>query len=52
MYNYIKEYTNNAKIVASNIEKRINKNNEDLLSSNPHTCIYKIINTIEEFNKM
>ena len=52
MYKYIKGYTNNAKIVACNIEKRINKNNEDLLSSNPHTCIYKIINTIEEFDIM
>jgi hypothetical protein len=52
MYEVIKDLTDNARSIAESIEKQIIKNNEDLLSSNPHTSIYKILNAIEEFNNI
>ena len=52
MYKIIKESTDSARNTAETIEKRIIKNNEDLLYSNPHTSIYKILNVIDEFNNL
>ena len=50
LYETIKNETNKAKTIAQTIEQRIIKNKEDLLTSNPHTSIYKIINVINELN--
>ena len=52
MYKVIKEKTTNARETAKGIEKKNIKNNEDLLSSNPHTGIYKILDAIDEFNNL
>ena len=52
MYKVIKEKTINARETAEGIEEQIIKNNEDLLSSNPHTGIYKILDVIDEFNNL
>lgn len=52
MYKVIKEKTINARETAKGIEEQIIKNNEDLLSSNPHTGIYKILDAIDEFNNL
>ena len=52
MYKVIKEKTINARETANDIEKKIINNNEDLLSSNPHTGIYKILDAIDEFNNL
>lgn len=50
MFKIIKDSTESARNTAHSIEQQINKNKEDLLISNPHTSIYKILNAIEEFN--
>ena len=34
------------------IEKQFIKDNEDLLNNNPHTSIYKILDTTNEFNNL
>ena len=52
MYKIIKESTDSARVTAKGIEKKIINNNEDLLSSNPHTGIYKILDAIDEFNNL
>lgn len=52
MYKIIKESTDSARGTAKGIEEQIIKNNEDLLSSNPHTGIYKILDAIDEFNNL
>lgn len=52
MYKLIRKETDTARNVAKSLEKQIIKNNEELLKSNPHTSIYKILNTIDEFNKL
>ena len=52
MYKIIKDSTDNARITAHSIESQIIRNNEDLLSTNPHTSIYKILNVIDEFNNL
>ena len=52
MYKIIKESTDSARNIAESIEKRIIKNNENLLYSNPHTSIYKILDVIDEFNDL
>ena len=38
--------------VWKNHEKKIIKNNEDLLKTNPHSSIYKILDAIDEYNKL
>ena len=50
MFSIIKNKTNKAINNAKNIEEQIIKNNEDLLKSNPHSSIYKILNAINELN--
>ena len=52
MYKVIKDLTNNARNTAKSLEQKINKNNGDLLNSNPHTSIYKILDAIDEFNNL
>lgn len=52
MYKMIKDLTDNARSTAKSIEQQIIRNNEDLLSSNPHTNIYKILDNIDEFNNL
>lgn len=52
MYSKIKDLTGNARNNAKYIEEQIVKNNDKLLDTNPHTSIYKILDTIDEFNKL
>ena len=52
MYKIIKNSTDNARSTAQSLEQQIIRNNKDLLSSNPHTSIYKILNAIDEFNNL
>ena len=52
MYKIIKDSTDNARSTAQSLEQQIIRNNKDLLSSNPHTSIYKILNAIDEFNNL
>ena len=52
MYKIIKDSTDNARSTAQSFELQIIKNKEDLLSSNPHTSIYKILDAIDEFNNL
>lgn len=50
MYKIIKDSTYNARSTAESLEQQIIRNNEDLLSSNPHTRVCKILDAIDEFN--
>ncbi|CDA80178.1 putative uncharacterized protein [Clostridium sp. CAG:594] len=52
MYKIIKDLTDNARSTAQSFEQQIIMNKEDLLSSNPHTSIYKILDVIDEFNNL
>ncbi len=52
MHKIIKNSTDNARGTAQLLEQKIIKNSEDLLSSNPHTSIYKILDAIDEFNNL
>jgi len=52
MYKIIKASTDNARSTAQSFEQQIIRNKEDLLSSNPHTSIYKILDAIDEFNNL
>lgn len=52
MYKIIKDSTDNARSTARSLEQQVIRNNEDLLSSNPHTSIYKILDAIDEFNNL
>ncbi len=52
MYDKIKNQTDDARSTAQSIEQQITKDNEDLLRSNPHSSIYKILNAIDEFNNL
>lgn len=49
MYKMISKSTSSARNTAKNIEQQAVKNNEDLFKLNPHTSIYKILDTIDEF---
>ncbi len=52
MHKIIENSTDNARGTAQLLEQKIIKNSEDLLSSNPHTSIYKILDAIDEFNNL
>lgn len=52
MYEIVKDLTENAINNARFLGQLIIKNNEDLLNSNPHTSIYKILEIIVEFNNL
>lgn len=51
MYPIIKDYTNKAMVTAKLLEQQINKNNEKLIYANPHTSIYKILDSIANIIK-
>lgn len=46
MYKVIKDSTESAR------KKKFIKDNNDLLNDNPHTSIYKILDTTNEFNNL
>ncbi len=46
IYGIIKDETNKAITFAKTIEQQVIKNNEDLFNKNPHSSIYKVIETI------
>lgn len=50
MYKMINNLTSSARNTAKTIEQQAIKNKEDLFKLNPHTSIYKILDTIDEFN--
>ena len=52
MYNKIKNLTDDARSNAQSIEQQIIKDGEDLLKSNPHSSVYKILDAIDEFNNL
>lgn len=52
MYKIIKDSTDNARSTAQSFEQQVIRNKEDLLSSNPHSSIYKILDVIDEFNNL
>lgn len=52
MYKIIKDSKDKARSTARHLEQQIIKNNKDLLSSNPHTSIYRILDAIDEFNNL
>ena len=52
MYNKIKNQTDYARSTAQSIEQQIIKDGNELLKSNPHSSIYKILDAIDDFNKM
>lgn len=51
MYRTIKDKTNEARTVAQSFEQQAINNHEELLTTNPHTGVYKILDTIDEFNE-
>ena len=52
MYKIINKSTDKARSIAKHFEQQIIRNKENLLESNPHTSIYKILDAIDEFNKL
>lgn len=52
MYPLIKDLTIKAKSTAQSIEQIVARNNEELLESNPHTSIYKVLEAIDEYNNL
>ena len=50
MYKVIKSSTDNTRAIAQSLEEKINRNKEELISSNPHSSIYKILDVIDIFN--
>ena len=52
MYRIIKDSTDTARKIAMSFEERAIKNNEELLFSNPHTSVYKILNAVDELNEL
>ena len=48
MFNIIKDQTDKARTIAKSCEKK----GKDLLNLNPHTSVYKILDAIDEFNKL
>lgn len=52
MYMKIQDKTIEARDRAQSIEQQINKDGEELLISNPHSSIYKVLDKIDEFNSL
>ena len=52
MYKVIKDSTESARKTAKLIQKQFFKENDDFINANPHTSIYKLLNTIDEFNSL
>ena len=52
MYKFIKCNTDKARTTAKLLEKRAVSSGEELIELNPHTSIYKILDAIDDFNKL
>ena len=52
MYKIIKNHTDEARIRAKSLEQRAISDGEELIKANPHTSVYKILDAIDEFNKL
>ncbi len=52
MYKFIKCNTDKARTTAKLLEKRAVSSGEELIESNPHTSIYKILDAIDDFSKL
>ena len=52
MYKIIKNHTDEARINAKSLEKRSVSNGEELIKTNPHTSIYKILDVIDCFSNL
>ncbi len=52
MHKIIKNYTDEARVIAKSLEKRTITDGEELIKANPHTSVYKILDVIDEFNKI
>lgn len=52
MYRITNNKIEEARKIAETLEKGIIDNKEDLLISNPHTSVYKILDAIDEFNNL
>lgn len=52
IYKTIENETNYARTKAKYIEKQVINNKEDLLKTNPHTSIYKILDAVDEYRKL
>ena len=49
MENFLSKKKNDYVVITG---KFVDKENDDLLNANPHTGIYKILDTIDEFNNL
>ncbi len=52
MYRIIKNHTSEARKVAKALEQRTIRDGEELIKANPHTSVHKILDDIDEFNKI
>ncbi len=52
IYRIIKNHTDEARVVAKSLEQRAISDGDDLINANPHTSVYKILDAIDEFNKI
>ena len=52
MYRIIKNHTDEARTIAKSLEQRAISDGEELIKANPHTSVYKILDAIDEFNKL
>ena len=50
MHKIIKDDTDKARERAKILEQQAINNHEELLTTNPHTSVYKILDAIDEFN--
>lgn len=51
VYDVINDKTDYARRIAKSLEQKSKENSNDLLHSNPHSSIYKVLDAIDEFNK-
>lgn len=49
MYKMIKDFTDRTRSTAQSLEQQMIRHHGDLLSSNPHTSVYQILDAIDEF---
>ena len=52
MYRIIKNHTSEARKVAKALEQRTIRDGEELIKANPHTSVHKILDGIDDFNKI
>ncbi len=51
MYKIIKDYTEKARKDAKVLVQKVN-NVDEIIKLNPHTCVYRILDVIDYFNKI